>query len=498
MAALTAKGLPASVQHFVHAGDRFAHLATPHASTSSASGSPASSSAFRFARSSAPAHPSEWAAFESGVPSTYDAAWSAAGASTGSTRSAAHDGEELSTLLAGADLVDAVDGDWERELREKHSEPWRIEHETTLPLDPFASSAARRDAKGKGKEREIDDASPDEEQVRGIARAGDMSPTSTELLSSLSSLDLADRAYLRTLVSLDPRTAVEDYFSRGSYSDDVWGLPPGVRRLFEKATAAQEGQGETSVEEGRRRAVRRLGMVFRHMQAAEQAGTTLQTGAPASQVAQDHDSVMRDQQAQVQGHSAAYALNHTQHIVSRRSNYPSIRHSSRFFSPQTASSQFRAAPASHLAAFSAQRSDAHYSLQQTELNTALQEQYSVPSSLSGSAFITISPTASPPPPASYPLHDTRDEHMQEEEPAAALIPTAALLAQHSARLASNAGGRFGPNFRGPRSQLSDAASVDAEADVRDVERNGRESEMEWIGPLQDKGAEWAVREGRTH
>ncbi|GAA6001365.1 uncharacterized protein JCM10292_007035 [Rhodotorula paludigena] len=478
MAALTAKGLPASVQHYVHAGDRFAHLATPHASTSSASGSPASSSSSRLARSSTPAHPSEWTAFESGVPSTYDSAWSAAGASTGSTRSAAHDGEELSTLLAGADLVDAVDGDWERELREKQSEPWRVEHETTLPLDPFASSAARRDAKGKGKERALDDASPDEEQVRGIARAGDMSPTSTELLSSLSSLDLADRAYLRTLVSLDPRTAVEDYFSRGSYSDDVWGLPPGVRRLFEKATAARAGQGETSVEEGRRRAVRRLGMVFRHMQAAEQAGATLQTGAPASQVAQGQDAVMRDQQAQGEGHSAAYALNHTQHM--------------------TGSSQFSVHPASHLAAFSAQRADSHNLLQQNELNTALQEQYSVPSSLSGSAFITISPTASPPPPAPPALQGTQDERMQEEEPAAALVPTAALLEQHSARLASNAGGRFGPDFRGPRSQSAGAASAGADANVRKGASDGIESEKEWIGLARSGAAEWAVKEGRTH
>ncbi|GJN89842.1 hypothetical protein Rhopal_002831-T1 [Rhodotorula paludigena] len=478
MAALTAKGLPASVQHFVHAGDRFAHLATPHASTSSASGSPASSSAFRFARSSAPAPPPDWAAFESGVPSAHDAAWSAVGASTGSTRSAAHDGAELSALLAGADLVDAVDGDWERELREKQSDPWRIEHEATLPLDPFASSAARRDTKGKGKEREIDDAAASEGQLRGVARAGDMSPTSTELLSSLSSLDLADRAYLRTLVSLDPRTAVEDYFSRGSYSDDVWGLPPGVRRLFEKATASQEGQGETSVEEGRRRAVRRLGMVFRHMQAAEQAGATLQTAAPATQVGQGQDAVMRDQQAQGQSHSAAYALNHTQHM--------------------TASSQFSVHPASHFASISAQRSDSHNFLHQNELSTALQEQYSVPSSLSGSAFITISPTASPPPPAPSAFHDMRDERMQEEEPAAALIPTAALLAQHSARLASNAGGRFGPDFRGPRSQLSDAASADADANVREGASDGIGSEMESMGLARGGAAEWAVKEGRTH
>lgn len=278
MASTYAKGLPASVQHLVHSSDRLAEVPrNPHAAASST----LPGAAFRQdASSSSSSGTSNAAAFDFDAfreaqgaqlgDSRLSRAWDGAAASASDTgpafaappphanqldtgRSAAQDGAELASLVSGGGLLAAVDGDWEEELLARQREPWRVELESRMPLDPFASSAS---AKGKGRAMDGPDAA---------IRAGDMSPTSTELLSSLSSLDLADRAYLRTLLAQDPASAFEDYFSRGSYTDDVYGLPPAVQRLFEKANQRDERIG---VEEGRKKAVRRLGMVLRHMQAA--------------------------------------------------------------------------------------------------------------------------------------------------------------------------------------------------------------------------------------
>jgi hypothetical protein len=191
-------------------------------------------------------------------------AWRAAGVSGGTEAALSRDGGDVLALLGGqgGSLSDVVDGDWERELQQRQSEEWRTELEGRMPVDPYASSAGRaardglgEDVKGKGK-------------TGVVQRKGDMSPTSSELLSSLSSLDLSSRTYLRSLLSLPPELALEDYLAHGSYVDDVHGLPKDVQGLFEKAAKQEQGKG-VSAEESRMKAVRRLDMVMRHLQAAE-------------------------------------------------------------------------------------------------------------------------------------------------------------------------------------------------------------------------------------
>ncbi|BGP38972.1 hypothetical protein JCM10449v2_002910 [Rhodotorula kratochvilovae] len=452
-----AKGLPASVQHFVHAGDRLADAPLhPHHPLAAAA-------AFRNdASSSSSVAPPDFAAFHEAQAAqlgslALDRAWVGAGASTSAppradtapsphqgpssdtARIAAHDGAELAGLLSGGGLLDAVDGDWEEELLARQSEAWRVEMETAMPQDPFASTAARTDTKGKGRAGE------------DAVRAGDMSPTSSELLSSLSSLDLADKAYLRTLLSQDPATAFDDYFSRGSYTDDVYGLPSGVQRLFEKAAQADERVG---IEEGRKKALRRLGMVLRHMQASDPVGAVQQQA--------ERMSLSEGEVAQMTGASVAAMA---QQAPLQRQQ-PSFAHA-----------QYAPLHTSHVAAQSAQQSH----LFQPSATTSSYGEYTVPSSLSESAFITITPPprspaavlAPAPPAATHAPAPAPEREFDAPAPS-----TAALLAHHAARLRSSGGGRYGPDW------------------ARAVPMQEREREL--LRPLRGVEEPWEVTEGRTH
>lgn len=152
--------------------------------------------------------------------------------------SAARDGADVLALLgpsAQTSLADEVHGDWAAELASSQAQPWRVDQETRVPRDPPA------DVKGKG-------------------RAGSSSPTSAELLSSISSLDLQSMQYLKTLLAGSPEESVRNYLDRGSYADDVYGIPHEVRDLLEKAQG-----GDQSREEGRFKAVKRLQMVMKHL-----------------------------------------------------------------------------------------------------------------------------------------------------------------------------------------------------------------------------------------
>ncbi|KAK4334241.1 Fibrocystin-L-like protein [Rhodotorula toruloides] len=355
---MDSKGLPAAVQRFAHASDH-AHLDHLAPSTSSSS-FPSGSTSFRSDASPPAAHAeSDFAAFTGGSSGLngLERSWKEERRET-ATRNASRDGFEINALLVGNELVtDAVDGDWERDLKEEQARPWRVEMETTMPSDPFASSAAlasrsaRLDAlEGKGK---------------GKARAGDMSPTSADLLSSLSSLDLADKAYLRSLLSLSPDEAFQDYLSRSSYADDVYGLPQGVKRLFEKAAREEEGvQGE----EGRTKALRRLDMVLQHLRAAEAGG-----GGETAVV----DGLSTQRQPQT-----------------FPSSHPPFTNLASSIPPSFASPT----PAQHAAE---QSSSPHPSPPRPA-----HSHYSVPSSLSESAFITIA--------GSQPRHTTRPVSMASQ------------------------------------------------------------------------------------
>ncbi|KPV77343.1 uncharacterized protein RHOBADRAFT_51216 [Rhodotorula graminis WP1] len=474
MAATYSKDLPASVQHLVHAGDRLADVPLhPHSAASPGS----SSTSFRQDASSSSTTttaPFDFDAFREAQGAQLgdrhlDRAWAGAAPSPApdtaayparavEERGSAQDGAELASLIGGGGLVDAVDGEWEGELLARQHEPWRVELESRMPLDPFAaSSSLSSSAKGKGRASEAEPAQ--------AQRAGDMSPTSSELLSSLSSLDLADKAYLRTLLAQDAPTVFDDYFSRGSYTDDVYGLPPAVQRMLDKAAQRDDQVG---VEEGRKKAVRRLGMVLRHMQQAgggsveaverQAAGLSLSGGAglqgaaaPMAAVGQ-HDSL------------------HQSHMTSMHSRH----------APLFASSQ-------HLAQQDAQQNAYHVQ----QASTTSYADYAVPSSLSESAFITITPPPSSPPAplaAHAPPAPERPSADTDAELDAPASSTAALLEHHMTRVRSNSEGRFGPAFSRSPSPVEGAAAGGTGAD---------DEQMRAATPSRE-GEPLANSEGRTH
>ncbi|GAA5893321.1 uncharacterized protein JCM6883_007632 [Sporobolomyces salmoneus] len=169
------------------------------------------------------------------------------------------DGLDIQALLNGSSssrtLVEETDADWEQEMFE--SQRKNHDNDSSLPRDPLLPSST---SFSRSQEHHL---------------SGDLSPTSSELLSSLSSLDLSSLAYLKTLLSLPPEQAVQRYIesTESNYSDDVWGLPKGVREVFEKAK-----DNGTAEENGKEKAVRRLGMLMKHLQigGGEQVGTRLE------------------------------------------------------------------------------------------------------------------------------------------------------------------------------------------------------------------------------
>jgi len=174
------------------------------------------------------------------------------------SRGESQDGAEINALLGGgSSLHDEVDGDWESELFATHQK--NHEQDSTLPLDPLLPSQSPHDLKGKGKE---------------MHQAGDLSPTSANLLSSLSSLDLSTLAYLRNILSLPPDQAIQRYFeTTESYTEDVWGvtskIPKEVKEVFENS------QGKAEEENGREKAVRRLGMLMKQLRLDDTVASSL-------------------------------------------------------------------------------------------------------------------------------------------------------------------------------------------------------------------------------
>ncbi|POY73983.1 hypothetical protein BMF94_2794 [Rhodotorula taiwanensis] len=274
---MSSKALPYQVSAFANTGDRYGQLGAEAAAfaqrgqTGPAFRSDASSShalieptdAFKaFAQGSASASP-----WPSGAASSRDqdeAGWrraASAAAVAASERSQIHsgfpaatsDGSALSALLDGEQLTDAVDGEWEHDLRHREAGA----RATAVPSDPLARRSPRT-------------ATPN--QDRGQYGSGDMSPTSRSLLSSLATLSLAEQTYLRTLLaSQDPAQMFEDYFSHGSYTDDVWSVdaqddkPAFVRDVLDRAAEKGKEKERTDVDGGRAKAVRRLEMVLRHL-----------------------------------------------------------------------------------------------------------------------------------------------------------------------------------------------------------------------------------------
>ncbi|KAM0788711.1 hypothetical protein ACM66B_002806 [Microbotryomycetes sp. NB124-2] len=157
---------------------------------------------------------------------------------------AARDGEDIQALLTGStSLAEAVYGDWQTELEQSHST--KHERDSTMPRDPQTSLHA---AGNKGKTRS-EQGMTDEEM---------------ELVASVSSLELVDREYLRSLLAQPESSALDMYLGQGTYTEDVYGLNPAVQRVLDQA---KKGTEQTS--EGRAQAVRRLAMVLRHLDGYE-------------------------------------------------------------------------------------------------------------------------------------------------------------------------------------------------------------------------------------
>ncbi|GAA6023073.1 hypothetical protein JCM10207_007710 [Rhodosporidiobolus poonsookiae] len=394
------------------------------------------------------------------------------------TRNATHDGAEVAALFGDSYPVfaDAIDGNWEQELLDRQRE--RHDLESALPADPFASRAARSarettptdGVKGKGRAPEAH-------------RKGDMSPTTEELVSSLSSLDLSSRAYLRTLLSLPPEAAIEDYLAHGSYTDDVHGLPDDVKRLFEKAAAGTAG---VSVEEGRAKAVRRLGMVMQHLRAAE-AGGEQAAVAPASFQAEQQPAWQYQGQYEQDGPML-------------RRLQPMNQNAAVFSSPAFAQS-FQSSLSS-----AQQQRDLALSSQAPAV--AQSQPLTFASSLSESAFITV-PASAPyeplstshvtPQPArlvSSPPTQAAQQHIAPEDTLpdsyAPLPSFESYFASQQQRMASNNGGRSGPDFT--------RAIPAAVRPALFAPQSGRRQEV--VTPMQVDLAQLSegqrVTEGRTH
>lgn len=258
MATTSSKGLPSGFDHFIHGTPYSNHRDLNSATRAPTSSSSSASHSFRRA----------WPTPSGGTDEDFGAfldprhdPWRPSPAPSTSrigsgppppsaTRASQQDGFEIQALLGSHTLNDAIHADWETTLQAEQDAAWA--GTATMPSDPLISRQGLVDRKGKGR------------GATTPSSPGNVSPTSSALLSSLSSMDLSSRTYLKSLLSLqDPTAAIEDYFAQGTYSDDVWGLPEGVRGLLEKTRqGAEEGK---EAEEGRKKAVRRLGMVVRHL-----------------------------------------------------------------------------------------------------------------------------------------------------------------------------------------------------------------------------------------
>ena len=270
MAATYAKGLPQAVSAFAHAADRLTpeqqqqhdlaalRSSSFRADASSSSSSPASEFS-RFAQQHAgPSSSSVRAHFGAQQAAAWERSQFVGGDSASaipaqSPFAAPQDGDALVALLTGHDsVVEAVDGDWERQLAQEQQH----QRSSPLPADPLASRS--------------DPQLPD---TRRRVNPGDMSPTSESLLLSVSNLSLAEKTYLRTLLaSQDPAAMFQDYFSHGTYTDDVWtptiANSGPLREVLDRAAEdTGKGKGKERVDdvEGKAKAVRRLEMVLRHL-----------------------------------------------------------------------------------------------------------------------------------------------------------------------------------------------------------------------------------------
>jgi len=145
------------------------------------------------------------------------------------------------------------------------------------------------------------------------------------------------------------------------------------------------------------------------------------------------------------------------------------------------------ASSQHLAQQSTQQNAQHVQ----QASTSSYADYAVPSSLSESAFITITPPPSSPPAllAAHPPTATAERLSADAELDTPAPSTAKLLEHHMTRVRSNSEGRFGPAFSRSPSPV--------EGDAPTGESAGVDEEMRAAAP-GGEGEPLSVSEGRTH
>ncbi|GAA5986430.1 hypothetical protein JCM11641_000997 [Rhodosporidiobolus odoratus] len=366
------------------------------------------------------------------------------------TRNAAHDGAELLALLesGSCSLLEGTEGDWEAELHATQARRME-EGRENLPADPWATHrarAARDEAQGIEKGKGRADLSHDN------TGEGNLSPTSEELLSSLSSLDLSSRAYLRTLLSLPPEIASEDYLTNGSYTDDVHGLPEDVRRMFEKASA--QGEGGRDAEDGRAKAVRRLGMMMRQLQASEAGGPSGESRTASGEETAGKQHASGRVAGKTDTPEAVRPLNQHEAITKAFSSQLQSRPAATQQTRAAETSKAKSVRASEVATIT-HTSQAHS--QSTSSTSASFDSLSCsqplvfPSSLSSSAFITMQPRLHAPPAAPLAPQPARLAASPPLAPPTTvpdtrLPPFADYFVSYQRMTLSNGGGSTGPDW----------------------------------------------------
>lgn len=174
------------------------------------------------------------------VPSGFAGSWS------GTEERQQVDGGDVMALLGSGEVAEGVYGDWEELMTNQHR---KREMDNAKPLDPAATT--QRSDTGQITEEK-------------------WTTSDEQLISSLSSLDLSARSYLRTLLALPVETSIIDYLRQNRYTEDVYALPKEVRSVLEEA----EQLPGVSAEEGRIRAVRRLEKVLQHLSLSEESLAT--------------------------------------------------------------------------------------------------------------------------------------------------------------------------------------------------------------------------------
>lgn len=149
----------------------------------------------------------------------------------------------IMNLLNSNNLNEQISGNYEEDFFQDSGTNWKVKDTSYVPLDPLINSSFNT-GKGKGKSTLL----ISEEEI---------------ILSSLSSLDLKERNYLESLISLPESESILHYLQNNSYTEDIYGVQKKVSELLKLVDS--DSSGGSQEEAGRVKALRRLGAVMQHV-----------------------------------------------------------------------------------------------------------------------------------------------------------------------------------------------------------------------------------------